>query len=132
MATEEAVAQRLLEAGERIVFVQPGGVMTAAIDPSTGRLFPIDEFGTGKGWLAVTSDRRVVYGYFGPFGGARFGSAFTFTGWREDPRGLALVNEGIGPEDVCIFIPRAIAPAALHGYMLQAFGPGVDPFTWPP
>lgn len=122
MATEEAVVKQLLQTGERIVLIQRGGVMAAAMDPQTGQPFPIDEFGTSKGWLAVTTDRRVVYGYFGGFGGAKFGESFTFTNWSEDPRGVAFENTGIGLEDICIFIPKTIAPSALHGHMVSEFG----------
>jgi hypothetical protein len=122
MASEDQVARRQLQEGEDIVFIQRGGVMTAMMDPQTGQPFPIDEFGTGKGWLAATTDNRVVYGYFGSFGGAKLGGQFGFTSWQDDPRGVAFMNEGIGPEDVCIFIPKTIAPAALHGQLSKILG----------
>jgi len=120
MATENQIARRQLQKGEDIVFIQRGGVMTAMIDPNTGQAFPIDEFGTGKGWLAVTSQSRVIYGFFGTFGGAKLGSQFGFTRWMDDPRGVAFMNESIGPEDVCIFIPKTIAPAAIQAQLSQS------------
>lgn len=122
MASEDQIARRLLKTGEEIVLIQRGGVMTAALDPATGQPIPIDQFGTSKGWLAVTTNKRVIYGFFGGFGGAKLGGAFPFTRWQDDPRGAAFFNEGIGPEDFCIFVPKTIAPAALHGFLTKAFG----------
>jgi hypothetical protein len=119
---EEQLVRKELGTGERIVFIQRGGVMTAALDPQTGEPFPIDQFGTSKGWLAVTSDRRVFYGYFGGLGGAKFGGTFGFSRWDDDPRGLALLNEGLGPVDLCIFVPMTIAPDALRASMNKEFG----------
>lgn len=120
MAREDQVARRQLQGGEEIVFIQRGGVMTGMLDPRTGQPIPIDEFGTGKGWLAATTEHRVIYGYFGSFGGAKLGGQFGFTRWQDDPRGVAFINEGIGPEDICIFIPKTIAPAALHGQLARS------------
>jgi hypothetical protein len=122
MASDQQVAQKYLQPGESIILVQRGAVMTAAIDPSGG-MFPIDNFGTAKGWLAVTDGQRVTYGYLGGMGGAKWGGSFGFTGWKDDPRGVAFINEGIGPEDICIFVPKSIAPGALHGQMAVKFGP---------
>jgi hypothetical protein len=124
MATENQVAKRHLTAGEDIIFIQRGSVMTAMLDPASGRPVPIDEFGTSKGWLAVTSEQRGIYGYFAALGGAKFGSSFSFTRWDKDPRGVALINEDIGPIDICVFIPKTISPAAMHGAMAKAFGSG--------
>lgn len=117
MANEDRVARRHLQTGEDIVFIQRGGVMTAAIDPRTQQPIPIDEFGTGRGWLAATTTNRVIYGYFGAFGGAKLGGVFPFTRWEDDPRGIAFINEGFGPEDLCVFTPKTIAPEALHAHM---------------
>ena len=125
MATEQQVAQNALQPGETIIFIQRGGVMTAAMDPTTGAPFPIDQFGNDKGWLAAIDSQRVIYGYFGGFGGAKSGGSFNFTGWKDDPRGVAFINEGIGPEDLLIFTPKSVHPGVLHGTMSKKFGPAM-------
>jgi hypothetical protein len=122
LASESLVVDKQLQPGEIVVFIQKGGVMTAAIDPSSGNPFPIDQFGQEKGWLAVTDSHRAIYGYFSGFGGAKFGGSFGFTGWQDDGRGVALINEGIGPEDLLILVPMTVAPAVLHAAMSKNFG----------
>lgn len=122
VANEQRVAQSHLQAGEQIVFIQRGGVMTGMRDPATGQPFPLDQFGTSKGWLAVTSNERVIYGYFASLGGAKFESSFSFSDWDDDPRGVAFVSTGIGPIGFCVFLPKTIAPAVLHAIMSKAFG----------
>ena len=121
MATERSVTERLLLDGEHIVFVERGAVVAAATDHATGEMFPIDQFGADKGWLAVTSGQRVVYGYFSSFGGAKHGSSFRFKSWSRDPRGLAF-EAGLGPEDICILMPSVLSPEDLHAQMAGAFG----------
>lgn len=32
--------------------------------------------------------------------------AFGFTDWKPDPRGVAFINEGLGPEDLCVFVAK--------------------------
>ena len=72
---------------------------------------------TSKGWLAATTSWRVLYGYFGAFGGAKWGGSHGFDSWKEDPRGVAFSINEVGPVDLCIFIPKTISPQALQGIL---------------
>ena len=98
MAHEYRIAESHLQPGERMLFVQRGGVTTGVVEPHPVTL---DEFGKSRGWLAVTSSRRLLYGYFTRFGRAKFEHAFGIKRWKEDPKGMAFEIDG-GPIDLVI------------------------------
>jgi hypothetical protein len=122
MASEDKVARQHLLRGEEIVVIQRGAVSVGAIDRRTDSVHPMFQAGTSKGWVGVTNERRVIYGSFGRFGSAKFEGAFRFTSWSSDPRGVAFENTGMGPEDICVFIPMTIAPQALHEILGRSSG----------
>jgi hypothetical protein len=122
VSDEEKVAKAELAPGESLLFIQRGAVMTAVLDPTSGTPVPVDQFGTSRGWLAVTSMRRLLYGYFGFLGRAKRGGARHIAFWRGDPRGVSFGLEGPGLEDVCLFVPMTISPEVVYAVLSRNLG----------